>query len=623
MESEGERYRKFSRRALLLAGAQGLLTAAVMGRMYYLGVLKEDSYRLLAEENRISLRLIPPLRGEILDRSGEILATNRRDFRVFLIPEQTADLDRTLVELSGYISLTEADRQRIVRQLRRQRSFLPLTVAENLDWRQFARLNVESPRMPGVQPDAGQTRHYPDGRAMAHVIGYVGAVSEEDLTGDPVLQLPGFKIGKSGLERLYESDLRGRAGNRQVEVNAYGRVIRELDREAGRKGDSLVLTIDRGLQNYIHERLGEESAAAIVMDTISGDVVAAASTPSYDANSFTIGISRENWDALIRDPRKPLVNKCVQGQYPPGSTFKMVVALAAMEAGVAEPSRSIYCSGEHRFGNRTFHCWRERGHGRLDMVNAIARSCDIYFYQIAEETGIDRIGEMARRLGLGARYDIGFTSEATGLIPGREWKQRTFGESWQAGETLVVGIGQGALLATPLQMTAMTARLAMGKLVSPRLVHAVGSELVPGPIYEDLPVNTDALDVVRAGMRGVLEEGGTAYLSRLRGEGLSMAGKTGTSQVRAITQEERDIGLDNLGEKPWRERDHALFVAYGPVENPRYALSVIVEHGGGGSAVAAPIARDIMGETLRRDPASAMPLVPRRRPVLRPASREA
>jgi len=605
MENEGDKFRLYTRRALMLGGAQGLLTSVLVGRMYYLGVTQSSQYSMLAEDNRVSMRILPPTRGEIFDRNGLPLATNRKDFRVFLIPEQAKDIDATLQHFQLLHPLSQGELSRIRRQIRRQRSFLPVTVAENLSWQAFSRINVDSPHLPGIQPDAGETRFYPDGAIAAHVVGYVGPVQVEDRAEDkdPSLGIPGFKIGRGGLERALDDQLRGAAGNASEEVNAYGRVIRQLTRTDGEKGQGVGLTLDMDLQRYVFNRLGDESAAAVVMDVETGDLVAMASTPSYDSNDFNLGFSRENWDALNFDPRKPLLNKAIAGQYPPASTFKMIVALAALDAGVIDPRETIHCTGSHEFGDRTFYCWKGDGHGRLDLVDAIARSCDVYFYDIANRVGIEKIGDMARRLGLGEAYDIGIGGQQPGLVPTREWKQRTQGTSWKAGETLNVGIGQGAVLSTPLQLAVMTARLADGaRAVMPRLIQSINGREVPREDFAPMALNDEHLAYVRRGMEMVTMPRGTAVMSRLRTRGVEMAGKTGTAQVRRITQAQRDEGLDSLDGRPWQERDHALFVAFAPTDKPRYALSVLVEHGGGGSSVAAPIARDIMEETLRLDP---------------------
>jgi penicillin-binding protein 2 len=611
METEGERYQLYSRRALLMAGGQAVLATALFGRMYYLGVVEGSQFAMLAEDNRISMRILPPTRGEIFDRFGEKLATNRKDFRIFLIPEQANNVEETLQRLHVIHPISDGQMRRINRQISRQRDFLPVTVAENLSWEEFARINVDSSHLPGIQPDAGETRYYPHGEIVSHVVGFVGAITIEDREqdDDPVLQIPGFKLGQAALEQAFEMPLRGSAGDAQEEVNAYGRVIRELTRNEGQRGQDVVLTLDLGLQTFVAERLGDQSAAAVVMDIITGDVLAMVSTPGFNSNDFNLGFSTENWESLQRDPRHPLMNKCIAGQYPPGSTFKMVVAIAALESGVVGSSDTVRCAGSLEFGDRTFYCWKDGGHGRMDMVNAIAQSCDVYFYNIANRVGIDKINEVARRFGFGETYNIGLPGQRDGLVPTREWKLANFGDQWRPGETLIIGIGQGALLATPLQMATMVARLANGQIaVEPRLVNTVGREVNYGYSRAPFEIDPEHLEVVRRGMEKVLEPGGTAYRSRLRGDGMVMAGKTGTSQVRGISAAQREAGLDTLAERPWNERDHAVFVGYAPVEAPRYAVSVLVEHGGGGSSIAAPIGRDIMREVLTRDPGRISPI---------------
>jgi len=605
MYQKGSRSKTFTRRAALLAGAQGLAMTVLGGRLYYLGVVEAEQYEMLAEENRISIRLLNPKRGLILDRFGTELATNRQDYRVFLIPEQAGSVLRTLERLGRIIEIDERERRRIERQIARQPDFLPVTVAEGLKWPAFAEINVASPSLPGIQSDAGLTRWYPLGAAASQVVGYVGAPDPEDLGEDPLLRVPGFKLGKRGIERAFDTSLRGRAGTMRVEVNASGRVIRELARAEGDQGKTVTLTLDADLQRTAAARLGEEAAGVVVLDTQTGEVYVHASTPAYDPNAFTSGISRENWQALLHDPRKPLVDKCLSGQYPPGSTFKMVVALAALHHGVIEPEETVYCGGRYRLGDNVWHCWRRRGHGRLAMVNAIARSCDVYFYTIARRLGIERIEAFARDFGLGQNYGLEIGGESAGLVPSPAWKLATTGQPWVGGETLNVGIGQGQLLATPMQLAVMTARIANGgRKVIPHLVRAAGEQRAPTQaVWPTLDIAPEHFALVQRGMEKVLEQRGTAFLSRLDVDGEKMAGKTGTAQVRRITAAERDAEVKQE-DLPWQERHHAWFVAYAPVETPRYAACVLIEHGGGGSSAAAPVARDILAEVLRRDPAS-------------------
>lgn len=606
MDPEAPRYRTFSRRAALLGGAQGLLFTLLAGRLYYLGVIESDQYEMLAEDNRVSIRLLAPPRGEIRDRNGKLIASNRQDYRVFLIPEQAPDIQATLARLGRIISLGERDLERILNTVARQRDFLPVTVAEDLSWPDFAAINVAAPDLPGISPDAGLTRWYPHGGVASQLIGYVGSPSEADLDGDPLLTLPGFRVGKAGLEKAFDRQLRGTAGSSRVEVNAYGRIVRELGRAPGDPGANLDLTLDIELQKEVTARLGEDSAGAIVMDIHSGDIYAYASTPSYDPNDFNLGISRENWQALLVDPRKPLVDKCITGQYPPGSTIKPVVALAALAEGVIDPEETVFCNGKHRYGDNVWHCWRRRGHGHMTMQQAISRSCDVYFYTIAQRMGIMPIATWLSRFGLGETFDLPVDGQSAGLVPTPAWSRAVRGQPWVGGETLNVGIGQGALLATPLQLAVLTARLANGgRAVTPRVVRPTGdlAPILGGMDAPRLDVRGDHLQIMQRSMEMVMEPRGTAWTSRLDMDGMRMAGKTGTAQVRRITTEQREQEIKQSS-LPWRDRHHAWFIAYAPSAAPRYAVSVLIEHGGGGASAAAPVARDIMAATLRRDPAT-------------------
>jgi penicillin-binding protein 2 len=602
-----DRTKIFNRRVAILAGGKAVLLSALVGRLYYLQVLQADRYATLADENRINIQLLAPPRGRILDRFGEALATNRLNYRVVLVSEQTASVEATLVALGKLIDISEHEHARVVRDSQRKRNFVPITVRENLSWSEVSRIEVNAPDLPGVTIDVGQTRYYPLGATAAHITGYVAAVSEEELTGDPLLELPDSRIGKNGIEKIYDLALRGKAGNSQVEVNAYGRVIRELERKEGQPGDDLELTLDAGLQRYVAARLADESAAAVVLGVQNGDVLALTSSPSYDPNAFNKGISLTAWNELLNNPLKPLISKAIAGQYPPGSTFKMIVALAAMESSVASSGHRVTCLGKTRLGDRVFHCWKRGGHGSMNMTEALEQSCDVYFYDIALRTGINFIAKMARRFGLGSANGIDLYGERPGLIPDRDWKVATLDVPWQKGETLVAGIGQGYVLATPLQLAVMAARLANGDhAVSPRLYRPATDDAAAMPDFPPLGVSPAALAVVTDGMNRVVNGvRGTARGARIDEPGLAMAGKTGTSQVRRISTSERASGVLKNAERPWEERDHALFVAFAPVDEPRYAVAVVVEHGGSGSRAAAPVARDILRETQRRDPLRA------------------
>ena len=460
MYKDSSRFKSFSRRVAFLGGGKVLLLSLLVGRMYQIQVVESDKYKTLADENRINLRLLPPPRGTIVDRYGRALAVNQENYRVTLVAEQVRDINTMLDTLSGILPLEDYERQRILREVRRRRGFVPVTVRENLDWRDVSRIEVNAPDLPGLSIEVGQSRQYPFAEDFAHVLGYVSAVSENDVTGDPLLELPGFKIGKNGIERVFDLNLRGKAGNSQVEVNAVGRVIRELSRQEGQPGADLRLTIDRDLQRLTAGRLKEEkSASAVVMDIHNGDVLALSSVPGYDPNEFVTGLSSKSWSRLINDPYAPLTNKAISGLYAPGSTFKMVVALAALEGRIVAPDHPVFCRGHTQVGNARFHCWKRHGHGWQDMYEAHQNSCDVYFYDIAKRTGIDRIAEMAKRLGLGAKTGIDLPSEKGGVIPTRAWKKALIGTPWQQGETLISGIGQGLILTTPLQLAVMTARI--------------------------------------------------------------------------------------------------------------------------------------------------------------------
>ena len=592
MRSEINQIKVFNRRMAVIASGKFVLLSALAGRLYYLQVVEADRYRMLADENRINLVLLSPPRGFIVDRNGAALAVNTQNYQVVIVPEQTREIAVTLKALAQLITLSANDIRRVERGVRRHRAFVPITVRDNLSWEEVSRVEVNAPSLPGVSIDVGQSRYYPYGPTLAHVLGYVAAVSNEELTGDPLLELPEFRVGKNGVEKKFDKVLRGIAGNSQVEVNAVGRVIRELQRNEGVAGNDLYLTIDRELQSFVHERLREESAACTVMDVETGDVLALVSTPGYDPNGFNVGLSNNEWNSLTQDPYKPLLNKVLSGTYPPGSTFKIAVALSALENGTITPDTAFSCGGYITVGGRRFHCWRRGGHGRVNLHLSLKYSCDCYFYEVARRLGIDALSVGANKLGLGEATGIEILGERSGLIPTREWKRANFNEGWQLGDSVNAGIGQGFITATPMQLCTMAARLAGGKMVSPRLVHRPGEPRAP---VNSLGIADEHLAAVQAGLNGVMNEpGGTAYRSRIAEPEFAFAGKTGTAQVRRITAAERATGVVRNDQLPWELRDHALFVGFAPVVNPRYALSVVIEHGSSGSGAAAPVARDVL-----------------------------
>ncbi len=601
MHRDTDRSKLFSRRLIMLASGKFLLLGTLAARLYYLQVIESEKYKTLSFENRISFRLLAPPRGRITDRTGRPLADNQQNYRVLLVSENTQSVEGTLDALQQIIDLNSKERRRILREIKRNRSFVPVTVRENLNWTDVSRIEINTPDLPGVIIDVGESRFYPYAGEFSHVIGYVAPVSPKELTGDPLLELPGFRIGKAGIERIHDLALRGAGGNSQVEVNAYGRVIRELERNEGLSGSEVRLTVDMELQRYTAERVAEHSASVVVMDIHTGEVLTLLSSPSYNPNHFNQGLSSKQWNDLISNPRSPLSNKSIGGQYSPGSTFKMIVALAALEQGIITSETKFFCSGKMQLGNATFHCWRKNGHGSMDCSNAITQSCDVFFYETAKRLGLQRIAEMARRFGLGDPLGIDLPSEHGGLVPSNKWKKATIGSSWQKGETVILGIGQGYILTTPLQLAVMTAQLANGgNKISPhltkRLIGSDGSiENIPASMGDPLKLSSSNVNLVRDAMINVVNHPrGTAFRSRIKQTDMSMAGKTGTVQVRRISKAERELGVIKNRDLEWKERDHALFVGFAPIEQPRYAISVVVEHGGGGSSVAAPIARDIL-----------------------------
>lgn len=591
--------RRVSRRALLLGGGMTAMFAALGARMRYLGVEQADEFRLLAEENRINIRLIPPTRGLIHDRNGKVLAQNEQNYRVVMTREDAGDVETVLNRLSHLIPLTRNDLADTLDALKKNSPFVPITVKDRLDWEQFSRVALNAPALPGVTPEMGMSRSYPRDTDFAHVIGYVGPVSEKDLAGlenpDPVLRIPKFQIGKIGVEKWMEDTLRGEAGTKRIEVNHIGRVMRELGRVEGTPGSDVYLTIDAGVQNFIQARLGEESAACVVMDVQNGDIIAAVSAPSFDPNLFVRGISSTDFRFLMDHDHRPMANKAVQGAYPPGSTFKMVTALAALEAGQITPETTFNCPGHYDAGGRKFHCWRRGGHGKVNLERSLMESCDVFYYETALKVGIDKIAEMGRKLGLGQRHELPMSAITDGNMPDKAWKQERHKEEWVIGDTINASIGQGYVLASPLQLAVMTARIASGRAIKPRLIRAIDGREVPVEPAETLGFSTSNLGAVQGGMVAVMNgKSGTARSSRIAADGLRMAGKTGTAQVRNISTAERERGVISNDNLPWNRRDHALFVGFAPAENPRYAVAVVVEHGGGGSTAAAPIARDAL-----------------------------
>lgn len=610
-QDNNERSMRFTRRAFFIGAIQGGLLAVLGGRLAWLQVHEGQRYRMLSDKNRINLRLLAPSRGQIVDRFGVPLAVNNQNFRVLVIPEQVDAIEPALRRLQTIIGIEDRDIRRVLKQIRKNPSYIPLEVRDNLTWEEVAKIEVNLTDLPGVATDVGEIRSFPLGIATAHLVGYVGSVSTSDQGEDPLLSLPGFRIGKTGIEKTHDLALRGQAGRADVEVNVLGREVRELRRIPPVPGARVSLTIDAELQRFAQTRLDQEkSASAVVMDIHTGEVYAMASSPGFDPNIFSKGITPDIWEELQSEPVSRLNNKAVMGQYPPGSTFKMVTALAALEAGIINANTSVFCPGHYEYGQGKFHCWKKEGHGTVSVVRALAESCDVFFYRISTDLGIDRIAAMARRLGLGERFGFELSEEAAGLVPDQEWKKKKTGVSWQPGETVVAAIGQGYMLATPLQLAVMTARLVNGgKAVRPRLTGSIGDRKIDqAGSWPDLGVHENFQALVREGMVAVLQPGGTAYAAQIQNPDFLMGGKTGTAQVKRITMSERAQGIKNET-LAWKFRHHALFVGFAPIHAPRYCVSVIVEHGGSGSTAAAPLARDLMVMVQQRNP-SGQPIPP-------------
>lgn len=590
----------FSRRMLLVGGAQLAFGGLLIGRLGYLSVSQNEYYKLQAEDNRVQLLIVPPRRGWIIDRNGKSIAINRSDFRIDLIPEQVEDPKRTLQVLAQLLALGPDTIDRIIREMRAAKGYKPVQVAENVPYERYAAVTVRLPELPGVQPMRGFSRFYPAGPAVGHLIGYVGTASPEQYEKEknPLLITPGFKIGKEGLEATLEDRLRGTPGGQRVELTARGKLVRELEPKPDRSGATVQLAIDAELQEFAARRLGEESGSCVILDCLTGDILALVSMPAYDPNSFSDGIGRTEWRMLSEDPRKPLLNKVLNSLYPPGSTIKPMGALALQLHGV-DPAQRVFCAGGYRLGNRFFRCLGR--HGSVDMHRAIAKSCNTYFYTMGHRVGYDKIAPTARMLGLGEKFDLPVVSQSYGTVPDSAWKERRYKDNprlierpdWTASDTLNASIGQGYLIVNPLQLAIMSGRIASGRNIQPRLL---GAHKDPAPA---LDLDPEHLAVVRRAMWEVVNGDGTAGASRLPLEGVEMCGKTGTAQVRRIAAGQRG----QSGER--RFRDHGLFVFFAPFDNPRYAGAVVIEHGMGGSRAAAPVAKDVLTFLYDRDKALA------------------
>ncbi len=576
-----------TRRSMLLAGVSMAAFATLTARLGYLQIFKKNEYQTMAEENRIKLVLTPPPRGQLLDRNGRILAGRRQHHRLLFEPQIDGQVEplEVLEKLKKLVPISTQRLKEAEHQLKRRGS-APILLKDYLTWEELSALEFQTPNLPGAMIDMGEMRDYPLGQMLAHLVGYVSTVAKNDNPDSPLLKLPGFKIGKNGIEKSMEEVLQGQAGIRSVEVNVHGSHLREVSRKPSVAGKDVTLTLDERLQRFIVERLGDESGAVIVMDVHNGEILAFASNPAFDPNKFSEGISANYWKELQENERNPLLNKAITGQYPPGSTFKMMTGLAGLEAGVINTQTRFFCPGHYYMGSHRFNCWKEEGHGSVNLEEALAKSCDTYFYNVGQRLGIEKLAEVGKEFGLGAPTGLNVPGEKGGAMPNSAWKMKRFKQPWQGGDTINVAIGQGYVLTTPLQLAVMVARLVNGGYaVTPQLTLQNDA-----PDYKPIPVKQEHLVAIKLGMDAVMNKPmGTAYAQRIQELGMEMGGKTGTAQVRRILQRGQDQNT-----LPWHLRHHALFVGYAPVDKPRFAISVVIEHGGGGASAAAPVARDVL-----------------------------
>ena len=588
--SSGTLKNSFERRSVLIGGLQAGIGAVLAARMGWIALVQNEKYATLAESNRVSLSLVPPRRGAILDRNNVQLASNRIEFRIDIIPERLVDRDATVTGLARLLGFDAVRLQDLQDKIEKAHGYQPIEVVSGLKPADYDKVLVRLPEMPGVVAQQGYTRWYPTGPSVAHLAGYVGPATAKDYDKErnPLLLTPGFKIGKDGLEKHFDSTLRGIPGADRVEVTATGKFVRDLEHRDDIPGQPIKLTIDAALQDFAARRIGLESAAVVVIDCQTGGILASVSMPAFDPNAFAGGIGRLQWKMLNEDDHIPLLNKALRGLYPPGSTMKPMASLALQQHGV-DPEERISCPGGYRLGNRFFRC--DAVHGSVDMRRAIEQSCNTYFWSMAHRVGYDAIAPVAKLLGLGQEFDLPGTAQRYGTVPDAAWKMRRYKQAWSAADSLNASIGQGYVSVSPLQLAIMTARIASGKNLQPSLIF--GLEKPPGPA---LPFTPEQLAVTQEGMFRVVNGNGTGGGSKIDIGGIKMAGKTGTAQIRAL------VARGHFGD--WKGRDHALFVCYAPTDAPRYAMAVVVEHGTFGARAAAPIAKDVM--TFLFDPQAAL-----------------
>ena len=616
-----------NRRMFIIGAAKFIVFTGIIARLFSLQITDNKKYSTLSDKNRLREWKLPPVRGEFLDYFDNVIAGNFKVYQLHVIPEDVEDFKYLMLRLKEILSLNNNEFEKIIKQKNQQKTWETLIVSNNLTWEQFSKINYYLYDLVGAKPVMSVSRNYPFNESYTHVLGYVSEASEKDILSNENVKdnhVPGLKVGKTGLEKSFEDQLLGTNGTQRYEVNAYGKRINQLDHIEGFKGETIKLTLDTEIQKQCGELLKDVAGSINIMDIYTGDIIAMQSSPSFDPNLFLFGINQDDWQLIRNNPLKPLVNKSLSGLYSPGSTFKPMVALSALENGIITKDFKVNCTGKIEMYGQTYHCWKEKGHGVVSLKEAMKQSCDTYFYEIARKLGVDRLRETSVKFGLGDKVlNETFSNEKKGLVPNTQWKKNTLGKGWVLGETLITGIGQGYIQTTPLQLCLMTAQLANGgfkiypkitvekndktaeeiKLLISQEINNIDKNLLQKGQgffnslnknqYGKLFSNLENIKLVREAMFASTNEiRGTSYSSRIEDPKYQFAGKTGTSQVRRITKAARELDL-NTSEIPYNERDHALYIAFGPYKNPRYALSVVIEHGGSGSSTAAPIAKEL------------------------------
>jgi len=581
--------KNLNRRSFFLLLTKLSLFSAISYRLFDIQITNSSKYKTLSKNNQINVEILYPVRGIIKDRKGNIIASNLKVFDLYIIPEQTKNLNKALNDLSNFIDLDFKTKRKIINLSKTVKKFEKIKVLENLDWKTLEMLETNKNYLEGISLVEDFQRIYPQNESFSHLLGYVNKPSKKDLNLPYISNMPLLNIGKQGLEKTFNELLVGQPGNREVEVNSSGRIIREISKKLSTKGKELNLSIDSKIQKYLTSRIAEHKAGSIVLlDIETGEILSMVSTPNFNSNLIIQKPNVDYWNSLLNNSLSPLTNRSIQGLYAPGSTFKMIVAIAALQDGLINKNDKVFCEGKIEFGDRFFHCWKTKGHGNMDIVSAIKESCDVFFYNLSIKVGIDRIAEVAKDFGLGQTYNVKLLNQKEGIIPNKKWKKNTYKESWYGGETLNAAIGQGYVLTSPLQLAIMTARIASGgKKINPSIL-----KISKKTSFNNMNKYAESLKIIKEAMFKVVNESkGTAINSKA--SNFNFSGKTGTSQVKKITMEERESDNFRKKEIEWKNRDHALFVGYMPSEKPRYSLSVVIEHGGSGASTAAPIARDV------------------------------